>query len=739
MHLVKWFRKNNTKIMAVVVIVLMIGFIGGTALTHLLRGSRGLGDTVATIGRKKITRNDLEIARNELELLRSLRIDDLLRAQDLQGILLAELLFSGDSGGSPALINRIRMNIRRNLYTISDKQINDLYRRTVPPNIYWCCLKDEVRRAGIGIRNSEVGAILGSSIPQLFNGQTYSQLIGTIINKQRIPENQILSTVGQMLSVLQYAQFRCSDEGLTARQILYDVAAMQENMDLDYVEFDADVFVDPNEPDPNEEELEKHFDKYKTFFPGHISDDPTIPPDYAFGYKLPDRVSLEYITVKLDDVRRIVTVPTQDEMGEYYNRNKAKLFTEQVHSDPNDPNSPMVDRVKSYAEVADSISKQMITDKINAKADSILQEARTLTEANMQDVPIDEHETSEQLKEKAGDYKTAAKKLSEKYKIEVYSGQTGLLDALDIQMDKYLGSLFLRGYGQTPIGLSQVVFAIDELKTSELGPFDVPKPRLYENIGPLKDPYGAGKIMAIVRVVEARKAAPPENIDVTYSTQSLQLDPNDQPTDEDVYSVKKKVIEDLKDLKAMDATKTKAQEFVNLVEMDKWDKAINAFETLYGRKDKEENDPNTFRLQNEVGLRRIPMDTLEALTVQSQGRPAMAMRLNDARDNKRFIDMLYDLVPPDSNTVETLPVVVEYKPDLKYYVIKDISIKRLWKEKYDQIKTQAIAREDHALSQSLAAVFFNPANILKRVNFKMTKTKKDTEDANEPGQSEAKL
>ena len=37
MSLVKWFRKNNTKIMAVVVIVLMVGFIGGSALTSLLQ------------------------------------------------------------------------------------------------------------------------------------------------------------------------------------------------------------------------------------------------------------------------------------------------------------------------------------------------------------------------------------------------------------------------------------------------------------------------------------------------------------------------------------------------------------------------------------------------------------------------------------------------------------------------------------------------------------------------------
>ena len=37
MNLVKWLRKNNKKIMAVVVIVIMFGFIGGSALRQISR------------------------------------------------------------------------------------------------------------------------------------------------------------------------------------------------------------------------------------------------------------------------------------------------------------------------------------------------------------------------------------------------------------------------------------------------------------------------------------------------------------------------------------------------------------------------------------------------------------------------------------------------------------------------------------------------------------------------------
>jgi hypothetical protein len=170
--------------------------------------------------------------------------------------------------------------------------------------------------------------------------------------------------------------------------------------------------------------------------------------------------------------------------------------------------------------------------------------------------------------------------------------------------------------------------------------------------------------------------------------------------------------------------------------MDDWDKALHAFETLYGRKDKqEENDPNTFRLQNQFSLRRIPLDTLETFDVQSRGQPAMTLRLNEARTNKRFIDTLYSLVPADSNTVEELPVVMEYKPDLRYLVIKDISIKRIWKEKYEQMKTTSIFRKEHAQAQSLSAAYLNPENILKRVNFKLTETEQETADTNEPDQA----
>lgn len=738
MNLVKWFRKNNKKVMAVVVIVIMFGFIGGGTLLQQL-SKRSSGGALARFGEKnQITDNDLLAARRELELLKMLRAEALLRSQDLHGVFLGELLFA-DQRASVSLINSLKQTIRKNQYEISEKQINDIYRRKVPPSIYWLLLQNEAQLAGIKVTNAQVGELLGRAIPQLFEGQTYSQLIGAIIRQQRIPEEQVLTTLGKLLAVLQYSSTVCSNEALTTRQITQASSNEDERVNVEFVKFDTAVFAEKQD-EPGADKIAEHFDKYKAIAPGTVSDE----NPHGFGYKLPDRLQLEYIVVKLDDVKTIVKRPTQDELGDYYSRNKVQLYTEQVPSDPNDPNSLPVNKTKSYAEVAGSISRQLLKDKINSTAQNILQEARTLTEKDLENLEIESDKvTTAQLREKAGDYKAAAAQLSEKYKIKVYTGQTGLLTPVDMQSDANMATLFLQGYGQNPVRLSKVVFAVDELAVSELGPFDVPKPKMFENIGPIKDMMSlyssnAGGIMTIMRVIDARKAAEPESVDQTYSTSSLVFDPNEEKVGENIYSVKEKVTEDLKKLAVLDTTKSKADEFVALAKKDGWTSAINKFEELYGQlQERDPNDPNAFRLQNYPDMRRISKANLETLSLQGQGDPMTSFYLNESKVNKQFVDQLYSLVPPDNNTAQSLPVVMEFKPDLSFYVVKNVSVKRLFKEDFDKMKATRLFREDYIQSQSLAVIHFNPENILKRMNFKAASSEEETADPNKPAESEA--
>ena len=358
MNLVKWFRKNNTKVMAVVVIVILFGFIGGgTFLQYISQRSTGLHKTAAYFSdNRKITNNDIVAAREELQILGSAGTAELLQnigiplfnnVLDLRTVLLGELLFS-ERRTSPGLVNYIKRMIRNNEYRISDKQISDIYKRSAPSEIYWYCLKKETEFAGVRVSNDDARRLLVDAIPRIpqFRGATYSQLIGSTVKRLGISEERILTTFSKLLAVLEYAKMCCSGEDITTLQLMQEVSWDGEAIDANFVKIDSALFAE-TQSEPNQERIVEHFNKYKKFFTG-VADEEN---PYGFGYKLTDRVQLEYIACRLDDVSAIVTPPTQEEAEQYYQKNREQ-FTEQVPSDPNDPNSALTERIRGYAEVA---------------------------------------------------------------------------------------------------------------------------------------------------------------------------------------------------------------------------------------------------------------------------------------------------------------------------------------------------------------------------------------------------
>lgn len=741
MNLIKWLRKNNMKVMAVVVVLLMIAFIMPASLKQFGQTRGGQNKIVALMRENtKITNYDMLMARQELDILKMLRVEEMLRGvavplfrvRDFHALLLNELLFS-EQGVSPALIRHMEQLIRTNEYRISSKQLNDIYKRPMGSDVYWLLLKAEAEQAGVRISNEIAGEQLSRTIPQIFPKATYSQVIGLLINQRGVPEGQILTTFGKLLAVMEYSRMICSGEIITSRQTTQDASWDNETIDTKLVRFDSSVFAE-SQSEPAQEEISTYFEKYKKFFAG----DATEQNPHGLGYKLPDRVMLEYIAVKLDDISKTVTKPTQEEIEEYYQRHREELFKEQIPSDPNDPNSAPTERIKGYAEVAGLISKQLLQNKINTKAENILQEGKTITDAGFEGADIESANLStEQLRQMAIDYETTARKLTEKHKIDVYAGRTGQLSAIDIQTGEYTKMLYMQAYGGTVVGLCPIVFSIDEIKASDLGPFDVPKPRMYENIGPMKD--GQGKIMALVRVIEAHKATEPESVNQTFSKSSFKFEPTSEKT-EDVYSVKDKVAEDLKKLSALDTTKSKAEEFIKEVVKDGWDGAIDRFNKLYGQQiKKQQGDPNTFRLQDLTNLRRLPESRMGTLAVESEGTALSQYLAIETKKESQRIDKLYSLVPEDANALDSVPVIMEFKPDMSYYVIENLSVKRLSQEQYQKIKALQIYKEDVVQSQSLAAAHFNPENIIKRMNFRLIKEKKQEGDVNKPAESGGRL
>jgi hypothetical protein len=649
------------------------------------------------------------------------------------------------------LVANLRQIIRRNEYRISDKQINDIYRRSMPPEMYWFLLSKEAERAGIRISNQDARTLLAGMYarnPDTFRGVTYAQIIGAIVGNRRIPEERILATFARL------ARLVCSAEDVTTQQIRHNISSAGETIDVELVRFDSSVFAE-DQPEPNEYQVNQHFQKYKSVYPGTVSDE----NPYGFGYRYFDSVGLEYLALKVDDVSQTVEKPTQQEAEKYYQQNRS-LFTEQV-PDPEDPNGPLIERTKSYAEMAADISDMLLRQRTTAKAESILQQAKVLTEGGLEDTSTDADSLSvEQLRQMAGDYRAAAAQLSGEYGIEIYAGQTGLLNGAEMRGDELLGRLYVRAFGFNMVRLPQVVFAIDEIGASEIGPFDVPKPGMYENIGPVRDV--AEQIMAIVRVAQAEKASEPNSVNETVSKASLKLGPprpedssdSQEPAEaNDVYSVREKVVEDLKRFAAMDTTKAKAEEFRLLVANEGWDEALDRLNQLYGEADPNRGEPNqaepnapaedpasraqkTFELQQLRRLSRIPSLGLATFAVLRAGSPDANLAVSAVEREAMLRGTLYSLVPPDSNSLDAVPHVLEFKPDLGYYVIKTLVVKRIDRDEYEATKVKQSYRVDFVQSQSLAPVHFNPENIVKRMKFRPASRDTEPSDANVPDRTE---
>ncbi len=717
MNLVKWLRKNNKKIMAVVVIVLMVGFIGGSALSYLLNPGSGDKAALGYYGSHKIRYYDREVARQELEIMQQLGIPQVLEQQDLGGLLMTELLFQGDrSIGDTA--TAAQRTVQQNMYRVSNRQLANFFsdRSSFSPEVLWILLREEAKGAGICIRRDEARQNLVSLLdnPQS-GGPGYARNMQALITRYRMPEDAVLDIFGSLMSVFQYAAYVCTNENMTTAELRHLVSTEGEGLDSEFVQFKASDFVDKKMA-PAESEMQAQLQKYKGTFAGDVSE----ANPFGFGYKLPDRIQAEYIVVKLDDVQTIIKKPTQAEVYEFYQQNRDTRYTREVRSDPNDSNSPMTKQVQSYSEVGDAILTQLTREKVALKAEQILVEAKDLADADLPAAASDGNEpNTPTLMAKAGKYDEIAKKLTDKHKIAVVSGRTGLITPTDVQNDRQLSRLRLASSASNVISVTQALFSVKELGDHAIILLSQPATKMYRTIGPLRDASMTG-VMAVARVVSVEKAAEPADLNVAYSTKTLALGNTSDANG--VHSVKDEVAKDLKLLAAWDGTKAKAQEFIELAAKDpngNWDKAVARFNDLYGKElKKDPNDPNIFRVDRNNGVRRTSeaqMEVIRALVANGPNAQSVLARIQTER---LLADRLYSLVPADANAAPKMPAVMEFKPDGSFYALKSVTVQRVNQQQFKEMKNSLAFRNEHIETQSLTAVHFDPHNIVKRMQFK---------------------
>ncbi len=740
MSLVKWIRKNERKLMAALLVLIMIAFVGGVALQEILKRLGAGSQVVARFGEDgQIGQRDLFEAKNDLMVLRLLGVDRLMllrqslfQTPDFKSRLLGQLLFP-DPQTAAMVSDDLKRAIVQNSYLLSNRDIDEFFSETGSRSeFYWILLTAEARQAGCVISDETARERLKYLVPQITENQaSAAMMVDYIINKHRVPEERIIRTFGDLLAVLSYANLMTSNEDVTLAQVRSGIGRRGESIDAEFVKIDA-AMLTADQDEPTEEELAQQFGAYIDSLPDRIS----RSNSYGFGYKLDARAQVEYLIARVDDIRDTVQRPSAEATEEFYRRNVevpeyGGLFKYSVQTDPNDPEST-IEKTRSYAAVASKIREVMIEEKTNSKADMIFNEAKEITEAGFAGLDMREA-TSGQLGDLAGDYGDAAAKLSAKHNVKVYTGRTGMLSQREIAGDNYLGMLAVQGQSMMPASLGKIVFAIDELSVTVLGRFDVSTPKMWENIGPMRD--RSGGIVAMVRVTRAQQEMEPAGLDTSFSIKGVVLDEaDDEPA---IYSVREKVVADSKVVKAMEQAREWSNELVGLLENKTWGEAIGEFNKLHEPKDGDDSVFVPLRLDELSGQSRTSIEEIKEMKVLSLENPIAADYVKMMVETKALNDKLYSVFSPGHTEVLDAKRVLEFRPGTSYYIVKDISRTTVTNEQYYNLKVIGSYQIDAIRSDNLAFIHFSPENIFKRMNYSLeNQSDSDSEETEQTEQTE---
>ena len=595
MQAIKWIRKNKQTIMVAVVVLCMLTFVGGVGFTELLKYlGHGGKVTIATFDKgQKITNQDMAQARQDLEVLDAMDADVVLfnkpnpyGMMDVNSQLLGYLLF-GDTQTGARIRNQLRQAAQRGQVPLTTDQIDAFFnQQTERAEITWILLNAEADKAGIAVSNTQSASILRDLIPQLSgNRATAAQVIGGLATQMNLTNDQILTVYGKMLGILKWADQVCNMENTTLAQIRSLVGHSKNKIDPNYAKFPARWFVN-KQAQPTDDQIKTQFNAYKDMQAGQITDQ----NPFGFGYQLPKRVQVEYFYILSDDVKKIAEKPTAEIMEEYYGNN-IDQFSTSSPKDPNVPDGEKITETKSFAEVSEQIRQTLEQQNTEKLTQLIFKDARDLLDAELISLDM-EKATAEQIRKAAVDFAAVGAKITEKYKIPVHTGKTGLLSAADFASDNCLMYLQINQAGiQT--SLLDAAFGVDPQNAVVPRKVGVYVPRMWENIGPLKSGFYSEQdrkpvmITTLCRVVDARPAEAPADVDVTYSIAGMS--PSDTKESK-TFNLKQQVIDDLKEVAAMDAAKAAAEEFKQLVAKSDWDRAVDAYNALYAPK-----DPNTIK------------------------------------------------------------------------------------------------------------------------------------------------
>lgn len=365
--MLKFFRQYNKYILSIGVALLMVAFLIQPTLSMFgpSPGNRAIG----TIHGQEITLLDQRQAANTLQLL-----------QEVSPVLIQ--LASGDP--------RERINAMLWLLIIHDAQSMGLSASQLQVDQLLSTLGIEQDQLAQVARQSGVSVkVIRQALQDWIIAQAYKELAFGLGHKS------VQDKVAHLIAAGQFFQFRYfqgmameleaaykGSPRLSTPAIKHFLHDHQSRVQIAAVAIPDDAYLAKMD-EPDEAALTELFERYKDALPGQGE-------PHGLGYRLPDRVKIEYLTVPLAVIKKQVRVEEADALDYYDTHTDEFRPAPPANSQGEDATAEQQPEPKPYAQVRGRIIKTLtdqqaakLSDQIIKTAQAILlEDARGLTQRN---------------------------------------------------------------------------------------------------------------------------------------------------------------------------------------------------------------------------------------------------------------------------------------------------------------------------------------------------------------------
>jgi len=348
--MLRWLRKYNKWILVVGTSFLMVAFLLPLGQTG---GQRQVVSTIGRVYGQEITTEDRQRAQLQRDILGALSGVFILAEgsdEDLRWLLMSLEAERMGLSASAFEVNGLLATL--GLVDAATNDDSELQRRAARLNVSTDAVRDAVRQWIILQRYQSL--VLGRTPAE---GDMVSNAVDRFEQFRRLLMQAQFDPSALNMLDRPFGLPRLSDE-----LIEHYVYEMGSQVDVAFVPIGYELKFGEAGP-PDEATVEDLFQRYRDDFPGQSE-------PYGFGYRLPDRVRVEYLAFPAEDIRASIDYGEVDLLA-YYRENRGRYLRP-----VDDPDMPR--EQAPYDEVRARVENDYLTDQVAERGEAMARAARAI-------------------------------------------------------------------------------------------------------------------------------------------------------------------------------------------------------------------------------------------------------------------------------------------------------------------------------------------------------------------------